>query len=91
MVVEAMFSPNGRYLASAGSNQLVQVWDAAQPGNDQTTRVWSVAQTGDPSLDALLLTYQGHDAYIYGLAWSPDGQHLASASGDQTVQVWRAR
>ena len=85
------WSPDSRYLASVGNNQLVQVWDVAQPGNDQATRVWNAAQTGDPSLTALVLTYQGYNADIYGLAWSPDSQRLASAGGDQTVQVWRAK
>ena len=35
-------------------------------------------------------TYHGHTAYVSGLAWSPDGKRIASASGDGTVQVWDA-
>ena len=35
-----------------------------------------------------LLTYQGHHASISSLAWSPDGQRLASASQDGRIQVW---
>ena len=35
-------------------------------------------------------TYHGHTAYVSGIAWSPDGKRLASASGDGTVQVWDA-
>ncbi len=34
------------------------------------------------------LTLHGHTGTIRGLAFSPDGQRLASASNDQTVKVW---
>jgi eukaryotic-like serine/threonine-protein kinase len=35
-----------------------------------------------------LITLRGHDSPIMGLSFSPDGQHLVSASTDQTVKVW---
>ncbi len=38
-----------------------------------------------------LLTYQGHTDRIFSLAWSPDGQRIASSSLDETVQIWDAR
>lgn len=33
-------------------------------------------------------TYRGHTNVVNGVAWSPDGTRIASASDDQTVQVW---
>ncbi len=36
-----------------------------------------------------LNVYRGHSLYVYGVTWaSADGQRIASASDDQTVQDW---
>jgi WD40 repeat protein len=46
--------------------------------------------TGVLPLATPLYTYQGHSASVVTVVWSPDGQHIASASHDHTVQVWDA-
>lgn len=38
----------------------------------------------------LLTTYTGHIDKVFMVAWSPDGVRAASASQDQTAQVWQA-
>ncbi len=43
-----------------------------------------------PSPDETLFTYSGHSGIVNALTWSPDGSRIASASVDQTVQVWGA-
>ncbi len=39
---------------------------------------------------AVLLTLAGHTNAVAGIAWSPDGTRLATASKDQTVRIWEA-
>ncbi|PIO54920.1 WD domain, G-beta repeat protein, partial [Teladorsagia circumcincta] len=29
-----------------------------------------------------------HSGSVFGLAWSPCGQRIATASGDKTVKIW---
>ena len=41
-------------------------------------------------LKSLPYTYQGHTDAVDTVAWSPNGQFIASGSWDKTVQVWDA-
>ncbi len=37
-----------------------------------------------------VFTYRGYSHSANAVAWSPDGQRIASGSEDHTVQVWQA-
>ena len=55
---------------------------AAGGWGDNTVKLWNVA-TGEQ-----IASLEGHDKTINGLAFSPEGNILASGSNDNTVKLW---
>ncbi|MFV0526354.1 MAG: hypothetical protein ACK5RL_17855 [Acidimicrobiales bacterium] len=47
-----------------------------------SVRVW------DPATGQTTITLAGHTGWVLGVAWSPDGTRIASASDDRSVRVW---
>ena len=65
-------SPDSRWLAAGCGN------------NDHNVHVWDLADLAAGTN----VTLAGHSGWITGLAFSPNGQTLASVSDDHTLRLW---
>jgi WD40 repeat protein len=82
-VSAAAFSPDGKTLGLATSDGTVRLWNVKPPFRWIRTKL-SRFLAPYPEL----LTFKAHENNIDSLAFSPDGQKLATASGDGTVKLW---
>ena len=88
-LLSVAFSPDGKRLVAGGVSNLIKMWDLS--GAAPT----SPFKFGDAENSALkdladMTGFKGHANDVYRLAYSSDGKLVLSASGDNTVKVWRA-
>ncbi|MEM9214297.1 MAG: AAA-like domain-containing protein [Cyanobacteria bacterium P01_F01_bin.150] len=84
---DVAFSSDGQLLASASLDGTVKIW--AMPEAIAQSSTPASPSTSHPDTPHLVRTLTGHDGPVRGVAFSPDGQTLASASDDRNLILWQ--
>ena len=86
------WAPNGKSTAFGGAKRVIQLWSPnLLPGSSYVTGpVTNLAPIGgDRKEDEDPSRYYGHSEAIVCIAWSPNGEYLASLSKDNVLQLWK--
>lgn len=82
-VNDVVFSPKGDRLISASDDKTIKIWQ-----KDPTTGAFTL-QTTIAGCDTGSIC-DGHKDNVKGVAISPDGKLIVSASDDKTVKMWNS-
>ncbi|AFZ28435.1 WD40 repeat-containing protein (plasmid) [Cylindrospermum stagnale PCC 7417] len=79
------FSPDGSTLASTSGDKTVKLWRLASVLNRKRELDSRSEVTSE---DSLIKTLQGHNSTVIDVAFSPNGELIASVSEDRTAKLW---
>ena len=89
-VLAIAFAPDGQTFASCGADAVVKLWKM-QSEDIGDRRQETGERQGDTLLASCCQLLQGHNKWVRFLAYSPDGQILASCSQDETIKLWNLK
>ncbi|THV75180.1 WD40 repeat-like protein [Aureobasidium pullulans] len=87
------FSRDGRYLAAAGQDKIIRVWEVIRTQEDRKSHAEESDINQRPRLSAPVFRqepireYEGHTSTILDLSWSKNN-FLLSSSMDKNVRLW---